>query len=58
MQIREYQQDDLKDMIKIWNEVVEEGNAFQRPIIAFGREAFGEPKKIKNALYSAKYIPN
>lgn len=28
MEIREYQKNDLKDMIKIWNEVVEEGNAF------------------------------
>ena len=28
MQIREYQQDDLKDMIKIWNEVVEGRQCF------------------------------
>lgn len=28
----------------------EEGNAFQRPIIAFGREAFGKPKKNKKCL--------
>ncbi len=26
--VREYVQDDLKDMIRIWNEVVEEGTAF------------------------------
>ena len=26
--IREYRQDDLDQMIRIWNEVVEEGNAF------------------------------
>ena len=28
MQVREYNQNDLSDMIRIWNEVVEEGIAF------------------------------
>ncbi len=37
MQIREYQQDDLKDMIKIWNEVVEEGNAFPQEELLDGK---------------------
>lgn len=26
--IRQYRQDDIPDMIRIWNEVIEEGNAF------------------------------
>ena len=45
MQIREYQQDDLKDMIKIWNEVVEEGNAFPQEELLDGKSGavfFGE----------------
>lgn len=28
IEIREYTQDDVKDMIEIWNEVVEDGVAF------------------------------
>lgn len=28
IEIREYTQDDVKDMIDIWNEVVEDGVAF------------------------------
>ena len=28
MAVRTYQESDLADMIRIWNEIVEEGNAF------------------------------
>ena len=28
MQVREYTQNDIPQMIRIWNEIVEEGNAF------------------------------
>ena len=44
IEIREYTQDDVKDMIEIWNEVVEDGVAFpQEELLTMetGKEFFG-----------------
>lgn len=44
IEIREYTQDDVKDMIEIWNEVVEDGVAFPKEellTMETGKEFFG-----------------
>ena len=37
MNIREYKEEDMKDLIRIWNEVVEEGVAFPQEDYLDGR---------------------